>query len=138
MRSREDMTQEERTRLEKDQSDTQDELARVREWLRTEVDVDADEGDPDLFEREKNLALVTALERKLESIATALRAVEKGTYGICERCGEAIDPARLEVRPDATLCLKCQLEVERIAHRAAARAIAETAPLASRRPKMAE
>jgi len=138
MRTREEIARQERIRLEKEQKEAQEELARVREWLRTEVDVDADEGDPDLFEREKNLALVMALERKLESIATALRAVEKGTYGICERCGEAIDPARLEVRPDATLCLKCQLEVERIAHRAAARAMAEAAPLPSRRPKIIE
>ncbi len=138
MRTREEIARQERIRLEKEKKEAQEELARVREWLRTEVDVDADEGDPDLFEREKNLALVMALERKLESIATALRAVEKGTYGICERCGEAIDPARLEVRPDATLCLKCQLEVERIAHRAAARAMAEAAPPPSRRPKIIE
>lgn len=138
MRTRAEIAQQERARLEKERAETEAELARVREWLRTEVDVDADEGDPDLFEREKNLALVTALERKLESIAAALRAVEKGTYGICERCGEAIDPARLEVRPDATLCLKCQLEVERIAHRAAARAMAEATPPPSRRAKLVE
>jgi RNA polymerase-binding protein DksA len=125
-------------RLEQESAEVQEELARVREWLRTEVDVDADEGDPVFFEREKNLALVNALERKLESVTTALRAVEKGTYGTCERCGEAIDPARLEVRPDATLCLKCQMEVERIAQRAASRSVVATPPLASRRSKQAE
>ena len=85
----------------------------MREWLKGEVDVDADEGDPDLAEREKNLSLLMALERKLELVKAALRAMEKGQYGICERCGQPIDPARLEVRPDATLCLNCQREVER-------------------------
>ena len=43
-------------------------------------------------------ALLVAMERKLESIDAALRAIDKGQYGICERCGETIDPARLEAR----------------------------------------
>ena len=74
-------------------------------------------GDPDLFEREKNLALLNTLERRLEQIDSALRAIAKGLYGVCERCGQPIDPARLEVKPDATLCLKCQQDVERLVRR---------------------
>jgi DnaK suppressor protein len=89
------------------------ELARLREALKSEVDPDADEGDPDLVEREKVMALVQSLERKLESIDYALRQAQGGTYGICERCGEPIDPARLEVMPEATLCVKCKAIVER-------------------------
>jgi DnaK suppressor protein len=89
------------------------ELSRLREALKSEVDPDADEGDPDLIEREKVMALVQRLERKLESIEYALRQTQKGTYGICERCGEPIDPARLEAVPEATLCVKCKTIVER-------------------------
>jgi DnaK suppressor protein len=89
------------------------ELDRLREALKSEVDPDADEGDPDLVEREKVMALVQSLERKLESIDYALRQAQGGTYGICERCGEPIDPARLEVVPEATLCVKCKAIVER-------------------------
>jgi DnaK suppressor protein len=77
------------------------ELARLREALRAEVDPDADEGDPDLVEREKVMALVQSLERKLELIDYALRQTQGGTYGICERCGEPIDPARLEIVPQS-------------------------------------
>jgi RNA polymerase-binding protein DksA len=102
-----------------------DDIEHLKEWLQGEVDVDADEGDPDLAEREKNLALLMVMERKLESVNGALRAMEKGRYGICERCGEPIDPARLEVRPAATLCLDCQREVERIAKKAALRYMEE-------------
>jgi DnaK suppressor protein len=120
----------ERERLEAERERALAELQRIREWLRTEVDVDLEEGDPDLFEREKNLALVTTLQRKVESIDAALRAIERGTYGICERCGQEIDPARLEVRPDATLCVRCQAEVERIARRSAQ--IEEEPPLPPR------
>jgi DnaK suppressor protein len=54
-----------------------------------------------------------SLQRKLESTERALESAEKGTYGICENCGERIDPARLEILPQATLCLKCQREFER-------------------------
>lgn len=102
-----------------------DDIEHLKEWLLGEVDADADEGDPDLAEREKNLALLTVMERKLESVNSALRAIEKGSYGICERCENPIDPARLEVRPDATLCLDCQREVERIAKKAALRYMEE-------------
>ena len=115
----------ERDVLLKEQAAIEDDILHLREWLKGEVDVDADEGDPDLAEREKNLSLLMALERKLESVNAALRAIEKGKYGICEPCGLPIDPARLEVRPDATLCLTCQREVERIAKKAALRYMEE-------------
>ena len=115
----------ERDVLLQEQAAIEDDILHLREWLKGEVDVDADEGDPDLAEREKNLSLLMALERKQESVKAALRAIEKGKYGICERCGLPIDPARLEVRPDATLCLTCQREVERIAKKAALRYMEE-------------
>jgi len=99
--------------LEEEREQAFGELARLREALKTEVDPDADEGDPDLVEREKVMALVQGLERKLESIEYALRQAREGTYGVCERCGEPIDPARLEAVPEATLCVNCKSIVER-------------------------
>lgn len=100
-------------KLEEEREQALEELARLREALKTEVDPDADEGDPDLVEREKVMALVQGLERKLESIEYALRQAKEGTYGVCERCGEPIDPARLEAVPEATLCVNCKSIVER-------------------------
>ncbi|MFN2165518.1 MAG: TraR/DksA family transcriptional regulator [Anaerolineae bacterium] len=114
-------TSSEREQLEKERDVVLEDIRHMQEWLQGEVDVDAEEGDPDLAERDKTQALLIAMERKLESINAALRAIEKGLYGICERCGNQIDPARLEVRPDATLCLDCQREVERLARRSALR-----------------
>jgi DnaK suppressor protein len=89
------------------------ELGRLRDVLKSEVDPDADEGDPDLVEREKVMALVQTLERRMESVEYALRQAREGAYGICERCGQPIDPARLEVVPETTLCVKCKAIVER-------------------------
>ena len=103
--------------LEAERERTIVELNRLREFLKGEVDTDVEEGDPDLHEREKNLALVQNLERKLESIEHALRLAQSGGYGICERCGQQIDPARLKALPQTTLCLKCKMETERLARR---------------------
>ena len=89
------------------------ELERLRDALKSEVDPDADEGDPDLVEREKVMALVQTLDRRLESVEYALRQAQEGAYGICERCGQPIDPARLEAVPETTLCVKCKAIVER-------------------------
>jgi DnaK suppressor protein len=88
-------------------------VGRLREAFESEVDGDVDEGDPNFAEREKVMALVRGLGLKLESIDNALRQAQDGTYGICERCGEPIDPARLEVVPEATLCVRCKTATER-------------------------
>ncbi|NOZ73689.1 MAG: conjugal transfer protein TraR [Chloroflexi bacterium] len=89
----------------------------LKETLRGEVDIDVDEGDPDVIEREKSVALLATLEAQLAATEDALNAIEKGTYGICERCGQPISPERLAVKPEATLCVKCQAEVERLQKR---------------------
>ncbi len=117
MPTREQIVARERRKLLEERSRLSGELEHLREALKTEVDADAEEGDPDLIEREKNVALVSQLERKKEDIEAALRLIEKGKYGTCERCGKDIPTERLEVRPDATLCVQCQVEVEKLIRR---------------------
>ncbi len=117
MVTRKDLATQERGRLLEEQDRISGAIERLREALKTEVDVDADEGDPDLIEREKNVALLSQLEKKLEGVHAALRLIDKGKYGICERCGKEIAAERLEVRPDATLCVSCQAEVEKLIRR---------------------
>lgn len=107
----------EKSRLLEEQKQITEELENLRELMQAEVDVEPDEGDAEIFEREKNAALIAVLERKLKDIEAALRSIEKGQYGICDRCGNAIEPERLEIKPDATLCVKCQQEVERLTRR---------------------
>lgn len=117
MTTRQEFVAEERRKLVEEESRVIGALERLREALKEEVDVDAEEGDPDLIEREKNVVLVSQLEYKLEGIHAAIRAIDKGKYGLCERCGKEIDLERLEVRPDATLCVRCQAEVEKLIKR---------------------
>jgi DnaK suppressor protein len=100
-------------RLELIQQEIAEDLDHLRADLRSMAEPSADETDVDAYEREKTWALVQRLERKLESIDHALRLAKSGKYGICEGCGSRIDPARLEILPEATLCLDCQRKLER-------------------------
>lgn len=115
--SRDEFVVKEKQKLEADHVQITEELEHLRELMQAEVDVEPDEGDAEIFEREKNAALIAVLERKLGDIESALRSIEKGQYGTCERCGKQIELERLEVKPDATLCLSCQQEVERLTRR---------------------
>ena len=60
------------------------------------------------FEQAKDLAVRKGLSRMLVDVREALGKFALGTYGICERCEIKIDWARLEAKPEAHLCIRCQ------------------------------
>jgi RNA polymerase-binding transcription factor DksA len=60
----------------------------------------ADQGS-EVFEREKDLAILEGLEVDLAEIEAALQRLDEGTYGVDEVTGEPIDPERLEAFPTA-------------------------------------
>ncbi len=62
------------------------------------------------FELEKRLVLEKRLKDLLAEVEHALHKFEEGTYGLCDICGQPIDPARLEALPQATLCLNCKAQ----------------------------
>ena len=47
------------------------------------------------------------IAREIASVKRALTRIENGTYGKCVWCGAEIAPKRLEVRPEAALCIEC-------------------------------
>jgi RNA polymerase-binding transcription factor DksA len=51
--------------------------------------------------------VLDAAVRELDELDAAIERVASGDYGICRRCGQAIDPARLDARPGAALCIDC-------------------------------
>ena len=83
---------------------------------RTGEDSTYDQHSADLaaetFEREKDLGLKDGLEIDNAKIALALERIDKGTYGICLRCGNPIPEGRLQAVPEAELCIHCQREQE--------------------------
>ena len=81
------------------------------------MSVEADVGDnadaADELEEYQNLLPVEhSLELQLRDVNLALKKIEKGTYGICERCKKAISIERLKVIPWARYCLKCEKELK--------------------------
>jgi DnaK suppressor protein len=46
--------------------------------------------------------------RQLRAIEQALQHIDRGEFGECRECGEAIAFARLQAQPFARLCIDCQ------------------------------
>jgi DnaK suppressor protein len=68
---------------------------------------------------ETHLSLLGPKRQELEAIEEALQRLENGTYGICESCGCAIEPRRLEVMPETPFCRNCMSQKEKLAKAAA-------------------
>lgn len=79
------------------------------------IRVDSNEGFADsaqaTAERAQVLAMVDRLQDNYAEVVAALKRMEKGTYGRCERCGQEIPSERLELRPTARLCVRCKQAV---------------------------
>lgn len=60
----------------------------------------------DVAEQAKTLALRTHLEGMLKEVERALGRIERGTYGMCEKCGKPIGDERLQAVPWVTLCIE--------------------------------
>jgi len=67
-----------------------------------------DEEGTETSELERRRALEKRLRDQLAEIEHALHKKGQGTYGVCDSCGQPIDPARLEALPQANLCLSCK------------------------------
>lgn len=68
------------------------------------VEEEADEAQ----EYDNLLSLEYSLESKLKDVNSALEKIEEGKYGKCDKCGKEIEKRRLQVCPEARLCLKCK------------------------------
>ena len=70
-----------------------------------------DEHDPEghtiAWERQQTAALLASAKARLAELDLAIRRVEGGDYGRCERCGRPIAEERLEVLPTTSTCVAC-------------------------------
>jgi RNA polymerase-binding protein DksA len=84
--------------------------------LSGEVSFDEESADAGTFtfERERDLSLTNNIRDLLEKVQAALKRMDAGTYGECERCGRPIDKARLKALPYSVLCIDCKKAEERI------------------------
>jgi DnaK suppressor protein len=93
-----------RTTFSGDQRDSVGELSAVDQHPADVADV--------TMQREVDYTIKGIVEEEVHHIQQALKRQADGRYGICDDCGQEIDPERLAVRPQATLCITCQRRVE--------------------------
>jgi DnaK suppressor protein len=75
--------------------------------------------DPyDLAASEAQTSMEIAIRERdrllLRSLREALARIERGGFGICESCGEAISIKRILANPTAAVCIECKADQERI------------------------
>jgi RNA polymerase-binding transcription factor DksA len=58
------------------------------------------------FEREKDLSIEQNVRDLMAKIDRALKRMDEGTYGLCDRCGKPIEKARVKALPYVDLCIK--------------------------------
>lgn len=63
-------------------------------------------------DRELDLLLGDRERGKLMQIDDAFTRLKEGSYGMCEECGEPINPKRLRIVPFARTCVDCQTDKE--------------------------
>jgi DnaK suppressor protein len=96
-----------------------DEKNRLQASITARLNVESEGRNPDRADlaqaytsRERETALLAMERAQLKQVENALQRLEEGDYGNCNQCGEAIPPARLEILPHATLCVRCQAQQE--------------------------
>ena len=104
-----------RSRLQAEDKRLHDELAQIEtEAQPTEA---RREGSPfgkreeeatESSDLEKRLAMEKRIGGAMAEIEHALHKLDAGTYGLCDVCGKAISPDRLEALPQASVCVDCK------------------------------
>ena len=96
-----------KARLEAQLTELQKRLRSVERDLAEPLNADASEQAVEMQDDASLEAQAILIHREIASINRALGRIENGTYGECVRCGGEISASRLEVRPEAALCIDC-------------------------------
>jgi len=103
-------------RLEEERVELHEQLTTIEEeaFAATQSELAGDVGLDDesadagtaTFEREKDLSIENNVRDLLAKIDRALKRIDDGSYGSCERCGKPIEKARIKALPYVDLCIK--------------------------------
>ena len=107
MTSKDESLADARARLQAERAEVVQEIESLRSRLEAKGDYGLGEGDPMIYQWELNLVLLERAEQHLAEIDEVLAQLDVGAYGLCEQCGNAIEPERLAVLSHTTLCSKC-------------------------------
>lgn len=56
--------------------------------------------------------MVETLKRRAHRVEDALVKMDKGVYGVCEKCGGEIEPELLKIDPESRYCRPCKLKMQ--------------------------
>ena len=88
----------------------QDDLAANQDSTKT-VELDTSIGRLSRMDAMQSQQMALELRRRqqnqLQRAESALQRIDKGTYGKCGRCHKDITIDRLDIQPDAVLCVGC-------------------------------
>lgn len=102
-------------------------MRQLEEELLSLLDISAESADTVVLDQSKvgRLSRMDAMQQqamaqsnragyreRLKAVRAALQSIYSGDYGYCEQCGEAINFARLQIRPESNICVSCQAALE--------------------------
>ena len=105
------MTETGKARLETQLAELESRLSRIERDLDEPHDPDSGERAVQMEDDESLEAQARLVTREIASTRRALDRIASGEYGYCVQCGEEISAERLEVRPEAALCIACARKV---------------------------
>lgn len=102
--------------LEKDRTRLIYDIQAENEKLNIYAEVNPDPYDlaDKSFQQRITVERLRYMKRKLKQVESALKRIKENTYGICVKCGKAINPERLMAMPYATFCMTCKKRQERV------------------------
>ena len=65
------------------------------------------DGTTEAVDRLNKVGAANSIAATLADVERAIAKLADGSYGLCDRCGEAISPERLEAIPWTPLCIRC-------------------------------
>jgi len=64
----------------------------------------------EVYERGKDIGFKIYAQQQIEKVEDALKKLETGQYGFCDKCGKPIPQERLKTIPLTTMCVDCRQE----------------------------
>jgi RNA polymerase-binding protein DksA len=101
------MTDTAKARLEAQLAELEEREAHLARDLAEPLNADSSEQAVEMEDDQSLEAQARLVTREIASVKRALARIEDGEYGVCVRCGGDINPRRLDVRPEAALCIHC-------------------------------
>ncbi|MCB2051470.1 MAG: TraR/DksA family transcriptional regulator [Novosphingobium sp.] len=96
-----------KTRLEAQLAELNARLEHLERDLAEPLNPDSSERAVEMEDDASLEAQCALVSNEILSVRRALDRIAEGSYGTCVQCGNEISPQRLEVRPEAALCVSC-------------------------------